>query len=233
MRRTILLIKCGSADRAVVARFGDYESWFIRGLGGDPSHFTVIAPQKGEPLPDPTRYAAVIATGSTSSVTERRPWMEATGAYLVQAGVKKVPVLAVCFGHQLVAEALGVEVAKSPRGREFGTIDVELTADGQRDPLFKGLPARIQVQSSHEDEAQILPAGARLLAQNGHSAVQALAHGDFLRGVQFHPELSFDAVRAIGEARRLPPKSFRAEDSPAGRSILMNFYDHFVAPREG
>jgi GMP synthase (glutamine-hydrolysing) len=231
MRRSILIIKCGSADRTVVARFGDYESWFIRALGGDPSHFTVIAPYKGEPLPDPTRYAAVIATGSPFSVTERRPWMASTGEYLVKAGEKQVPVLGVCFGHQLLAETLGAPIQKSPRGREFGAVEVELTAEGQRDPLFRGLPARFKVLETHEDEVPSLPTGATLLAGNLHSPIQAFSVGAWVRGVQFHPELWSDPARTTAETRRIPVNTFSLEETPAGKTVLRNFNDHFVAPR--
>ncbi len=233
MRRPILVIKCGSADRNVVARLGDYESWFIRSLGGDPANFTVIAPYKGEPLPDPARYAAVLATGSTFSVTERKPWMATTAEYLLKAGEKKVPVLGVCFGHQLICEALGVPVERNPKGREFGTVEVELTADAAHDPLFAGLPAKLKVQESHEDVAPALPAGARLLAWNDHCAVQALAWGDWVRGIQFHPEFSIDAVRAVAESRRLSPGTFKAEDAPGGRAVLRNFQERYIAPRAG
>jgi GMP synthase (glutamine-hydrolysing) len=231
MRRSILIIKCGSADRTVVDRFGDYESWFIRALGGDPAHFTVIAPYKGEPLPDPTRYAALIATGSPFSVTERRPWMTSTGEYLVRAGERQVPVLGVCFGLQLIAETLGTPVQKSPRGREFGAIELELTTEGQRDPLFRGLPGRFKVLETHEDEVPALPIGATLLARNPHSQIQAVAIGDWVRGVQFHPELWSEPARTTAEARRIPAQSFQLEETPAGRAVLRNFHDHFVAPR--
>jgi GMP synthase (glutamine-hydrolysing) len=233
MRRPILLIKCGAADRIVVAKFGDYESWFIRALGNDPANFTVVAPYKGEPLPDPTRHSAIIATGSTMSVTERRPWMVGCGEYLLKAGEKQVPVLGVCFGHQLLSEALGTPVQKNPKGREFGTVEIDVTEDGQRDPLFKGLPARIKVQQSHEDETSGLPAGARLLAKNDHCAVQAMSFGNWIHGIQFHPELGVDAVKAVAESRRLAPTSFKAEEAPQGRTVLRNFYDAYVVPRAG
>ncbi|MHB1844366.1 MAG: glutamine amidotransferase-related protein [Deltaproteobacteria bacterium] len=232
MRRTILLLKCGTGNPAVVARFGDYESFFIRARGSDAARFTVVAPYKGEPLPDPTRHSAVIVTGSSSSVTEKRPWMVETGAYLLSAGQKKVPVLGVCFGHQLLCEALGAPVQKHPRGREFGTVSIEVTDEGRRDPLFAGVAAKAEVQSSHEDEASALPEGARLLATNGHSAVQAIAFGDYLRGVQFHPEWHKEAIRAMAEVRRLQPTAYRADEAPGGRSVLRNFEERYIVPRE-
>jgi GMP synthase (glutamine-hydrolysing) len=231
MRRSILIVKCGSAPRSVASRFGDYENWFIRALGGDPSQFTVVSPQKGEPFPDPSRCAAVLVTGSPSSVLERRSWMTETGAYLLKAAEKQVPVLGVCFGHQLIADALGAPLARNPRGREFGAIDVELTAEGQRHPLFRGLPAKTTFHATHEDEVTGLPEGAVLLAANGFSAIQAFQSGSHLFAVQFHPELWLEPVKAIAEERRLTPQHYRAEEAPAGRTLLQNFHRQYIAPR--
>jgi len=232
MRRSVLIVKCGSAQRGVAAKFGDYETWFIRALGGDPAHFTVVNPQKSEPFPDPSRCAAVILTGSLSSVLERRPWMAETGAYLLKAAEKSVPVLTVCMGHQLLADTLGATVQRNPRGREFGTVEVDLTAEGQRHPLFRGIPARATFQTTHEDEVANLPEGAVLLAGNAHSPVQSFQHGAWLMGVQFHPELWLEPLKAIAAERRLAPNQYRAEEAPAGRALLKNFYEHYVAPRE-
>jgi GMP synthase (glutamine-hydrolysing) len=231
MRLSILIVKCGSAPKTVAAKFGDYENWFIRALGGDPSQFTVVSPQKGEPFPDPSRCAAILVTGSPSSALERRPWMIETGAYLLKAAEKQVPVLGVCFGHQLIADALGAPLQKNPRGREFGAIEVELTAEGQRHPLFRGLPAKATFQATHEDEVTVLPEGATLLAGNGFSAIQSFQSGSSLFGVQFHPELWIDPVKAIAEERRLTPQQYRAEDAPAGRTLLQNFHRQYIAPR--
>jgi GMP synthase (glutamine-hydrolysing) len=232
MRRSVLIVKCGSAQRGVAAKFGDYETWFIRALGGDPAHFTVVSPPKGEPFPDPARCAAVLATGSLSSVLERRPWMAETGAYMLKAADKGVPVLGVCFGHQLLADVLGGPVQKNPRGREFGAVDVELTTQGQQHPLFRGIAARATFQATHEDEVAALPEGATLLAGNPHSPIQAFQYGATLLGVQFHPELWLEPVKAIAAERRLAPQQYRAEEAPAGRTLLKNFYEHYIAPRE-
>ena len=231
MRRSILIVKCGSTPRPVSAKFGDYETWFIRALGGDPSQFTVVSPQKGEPFPEPSRCAAILVTGSPSSVLERRPWMTETGTYLLKAAEKAVPVLGVCFGHQLLVDALGGTLQKNPRGREFGTIDVELTAEGQKHPLFRGLPAKPSFQSTHEDEVSALPAGATLLGGNAFTAIQAFQMGASIFGVQFHPELWLEPVKAIAEERRLQPQQYRAEEAPAGRALLQSFQRQYIAPR--
>ncbi len=232
MRRSVLIIKCGSTNREVASKFGDYETWFIRGLGGDPAHFTVVAPQKSEPFPDPSRCAAILATGSQSSVLEHRPWMAETGAYLLKAAEKGVPVLGVCFGHQMLADALGAPVQRNPRGRELGAVDIELTAEGQRHPLFRGIAPRATFQTIHDDEVAALPYGAVLLAGNPHTPIQAFQHGPSLLAVQFHPELWLEPIRAIAAERRIAPQQYRAEETPAGRTLLMNFHEHYIAPRE-
>ena len=231
MRRSILIVKCGSAPRTVAAKYGDYEAWFIRGLGADPSQFTVVSPQKGDPFPDPTRCAAILATGSPSAVAERRPWMVETGHYLLKAADKGVPVLGVCFGHQLLADTLAALVQKNPRGREFGAVSIDLTPEGQKHPLFRGLTSPTKVQANHEDEVAALPEGATLLATNAHTQVQAFQHGSSVFAVQFHPELWPEPLKAIAEERRIAPTQFRAEECPAGRTLLRNFYEHYIAPR--
>jgi GMP synthase (glutamine-hydrolysing) len=103
-----------------------------------------------------------------------------------------VPVLGVCFGHQLLARALGALVERNPKGPEVGTREIALTEEGRRDPLFSGLPAALLVQENHEDHVPAPPAGATVLARNDHTPVQAFALGG-IRSVQFHPE--FDAAR--------------------------------------
>jgi GMP synthase (glutamine-hydrolysing) len=136
-------------------------------------------------------------------------------------------------------------VARSPLGREIGTVQVELTPAGQADPLFKGLPPRIAVQATHEDFVPEPPPGAAVLAGNAHTATQALAFRPCARGVQFHPEVQPDAMRALIQARaekleaeataqglapgeRVPRLLAGIAPTPSGRQILVNFLEHFT-----
>src|SRR5262245_25161843 len=87
--------------------------------------------ERGE-RPRAGELAALVVTGSPASVTSRDPWIldteEALRAFVRSGG----PTLGICFGHQLLAQALGGSVAKNPRGREIGTVDLELV---ESDPL--------------------------------------------------------------------------------------------------
>jgi GMP synthase (glutamine-hydrolysing) len=155
-----------------------------------------------------------------------------------------VPVLGVCFGHQLVGYAYGGRVRTNPNGWEVGTVGVELTDEGARDPLFAGLPRRIFVNQSHRDEVGALGPGTRLLASGAHTPHQAIAVGDHVRGVQFHPEIDAFTIQRIIEHRRLiladdAARRSRdgysvdtliagAQNTPDAERVLRNFVEQFV-----
>ncbi len=233
----LLLVKCGTTTPEVRVAHGDYDRWFLRALAPAGVALAVVEVHAGAPLPRALRgVAGIVTTGSPRSVTERAPWMARTGAWLREQAERGVPVLGVCFGHQLLAEAYGGAVARSPRGRELGTVRCALTLAGRADPLFAGLPAELDVQATHEDEVRALPPGATLLASNGWSRVQAFAVGPTVRAVQFHPELDAAAMAAIVAARTPALEAearARGEDPPAtaagirpapwGGRILRNF----------
>jgi len=197
--RRVLVLQAGSADPRVVARFGDYPDWFARLMTPRVALY-VVRPYEVEPPPI-RDFDAVLITGSPRSVTEPEPWMEDAATYALTAARSR-PVLGVCFGHQLLARALGGAVVPNPAGREAGTAAVELTEAGARDPLFAGLPRALLVQQTHADHVTELPSAATLLATNSFSRVQAFAAGESIRAVQFHPEIDAERSRALNECRR-------------------------------
>lgn len=243
--KNVLLLKAGDAAPSVRLSVGDYESWFLQTIGLSGYRFDILPVQRGAAVPRDTRgYDVVMMTGSPLSVTQPEPWMERAGAFMVEAGERGVPVLGVCFGHQLLARMYGGRVARNPQGRELGTIEVTLTQDGRADALFDGLPDRFAVQATHEDLVSEVPEGARVLAGNANTAVQAMAFRPNVRGVQFHPEVQPDAMRALIEARaerlegeavqrghpageRVPRLLAGLAPTPAGRQILVNFLERF------
>lgn len=242
MALTLLVLECGTAAAELRTVHGDYGRWFARALAPLGVRLRTLAVHAGAALPRGADGAgAIIATGSPRSVTERAPWMVRTGRWLRDRADAGVPVLGVCFGHQLLAEAYGGAVARNPAGRELGTVAVELTAAGREDPLFHGMPPRFEVQATHEDDVRALPPGAAVLAANAASPVQAFRLGA-ARGVQFHPELEGAALSALARSRaRLLSAEARARgqdpagrvravlagirDTPAGGRILRNFVE--------
>jgi GMP synthase (glutamine-hydrolysing) len=249
--RRVLILQAGTTHPAVRALFGDYGDWFVRLVAPRAACRVVRAWE--EKLPDLAGFDGVLMTGSPRSVTEPEPWMDEAAAYMLRAARTR-PVLGVCFGHQLLARALGGRVERNPRGREAGTTEVSLTDHGARDPLFAlepgtghsepasepgtGRALSVVVQQTHEDHVPELPPGATLLATNAMSPIQAYAVGDALRCVQFHPEMDAERSRALAEVRRerldrqAPGGSHAVlasiRKSPDGARMLANWLTRFV-----
>jgi len=196
--RRVLVLQCGSVGREGVRRFGDFPEWFARPLA-PLVRLRVVRPY-AERLPSLADLDGILVTGSLASVTRPEPWMEDAAGFLRDA-TRSLPVLGVCFGHQLLAWALGGRVERNPAGLEAGTGEVRLTEAGRRDPLFSGLPDRLPAQQMHEDHVPAPPPGATLLAEGSVTPVQAFASGR-ARGIQFHPEIDARVMRCLVERDR-------------------------------
>jgi GMP synthase (glutamine-hydrolysing) len=196
----LLIVQTGTAAREIVERHGDYPDWFEQALGAE---LPVLRAHAGHELGDlPPGTKGVLVTGSPLSLTRPEPWMDELGRRLQRLGEAGVPVLGVCFGHQLLGRAAGANVIPNPRGREIGTVRVQLTPEGRRDPLFAWAPeGEIEVQATHCDSLDAPPRGATLLASNEKCATQALRYSETVASVQFHPELHPDAVRDLIASR--------------------------------
>ncbi|RKR67026.1 GMP synthase (glutamine-hydrolysing) [Acidovorax sp. 94] len=195
--RTLWIIKTGDTLPAQRARYGDFEDWIAGGLNQAPAStqlaLQTLDARTATAWPEPGQIAGVVVTGSPAMVTDREPWSERTAAWLASVVAARVPVLGICYGHQLLAHALGGEVARHPAGLEIGTVAVQRLAGAEGDTLLGHLPARFGAQVVHEQTVQRLPPGAVALAANAHEPHHAFRVGPCAWGVQFHPEFS-DAV---------------------------------------
>jgi GMP synthase (glutamine-hydrolysing) len=232
--KKVLLVRTGRPHPPVEARLGGFDAWFAGGLG--PGVALTVADARA-PLPSPVPYDGVLLTGSLSSVTAWTPWMEATALWAL-AAARRRPVLGVCFGHQLLGRALGARVIRNPRGPEAGTAVVHLTGEGLADPLLAGLPRALLAHQAHQDVVASLPPGARRLAWNEQTPVQAFAAGDAIRAVQFHPEFDAARCRGILEQERAALDAARPgglsqalgslRETPAAAGILGNWVRGFL-----
>ncbi len=199
-RARVVVLKTGSTYPGLLARFGDFEDWFLRGLSPE-LDITVINVEAGELPGNPEDWNGIVVTGSPAMVSDRDEWSENTGAWLARAAAAGIPVLGVCYGHQLLAHALGGEVGYHPDGRETGTHEVELLPEAGTDPLFRDLPARFPAQLTHRQSVLRLPPDAVLLGRNRFEPHQAFRIGSCTWGVQFHPEFTNTVMRAYLEVQ--------------------------------
>jgi len=227
----VVLVRFGVPIPITRALVGDYSLWFQRALGDEPLGVVDLR-DPDERLPRDA--AAVIIMGSPQAVYDAHPWLARAQDEVRRLLADEVPLLGVCFGHQLLAVARGGVVERNPRGVEVGTTDVHLTPAAARDPLFGEFDGRLRVNNSHDDAVVRLPEREppTLLGSTGKDPHQVLRWGARAWSVQFHPEMQARETRLAVDWRspRLAseggdPLAVRdaAQDSPDGVRLLRRF----------
>lgn len=158
---------------------------------------------------DLNAYSGFIWTGSDLTIydlSDRRVTRQIELARAIFAS--RVPMFGSCWGVQMAAVAAGGEVARNPKGREWGIArDITLTDEGGQSRLMAGKPERFDGFIMHLDEVTHLPEGATLLAGNDHTRVQALEvrkDGGVFWATQYHPEYNFGEMGCLIAARSGP-----------------------------
>ena len=211
---------------------GDFEDWMIEALAVCRSQVETVDVSVGEQLPAFHQVSGVVITGSHAMVTEHHDWSEYSAEWIKIAADKQIPTLGICYGHQLIAYALGGSVDYMADGREVGTLPVTLHPSAQEDALLHDLPEQILVQLSHRQAVMELPPDAVLLASSDRVPFEAFRYGDRVWGMQFHPEFSTDVMQAYTKYARsgLESEGFDPDyiyrqitDTPNGLTIMQRF----------
>jgi GMP synthase (glutamine-hydrolysing) len=193
----------------------------------------------GDPPADPHRYDAVMTFGGAMDAhqEEQHPWLRDEKALLAELLERGTPLIGVCLGAQLVAEAAGATPQQSSEP-EIGWRGVELTDEGVKDPLLAPLAPHFTAFQWHSFEAP-LPPGAVSLATSP-VCLQAFRIGDAAYGIQFHAEVTADDIeRWIDDYRSDPaavtkvdPEELRQQSRAAigywnqtGRELCERFID--------
>ncbi|HMB67960.1 MAG TPA: glutamine amidotransferase [bacterium] len=234
---SFIILKTGSV-REEVPVTGDFDEWIVTGMGVPAESVRVVDPAAGS-LPAPAGATGVVITGSPRNVTDRPAWLEPAAAWIRGLGAAEVPVLGICFGHQLIAHALGGEVDRNPAGYEIGTVHVEKLPAADGDPLLGALPNPFPAHEVHHQTIRRLPEGAVPLARSAGDPVQAFRAG-LAWGVQFHPEFTDDVMRAyvrdqaavLREAGR-DPEALLADVRPSPAGGVLARFARLAAERAG
>jgi len=237
MKNKYLIIQTGDPVPLSAPNGETFADWFVDGMQVACEQVDVTNVHKGEMLPSIDhaidRYAGILITGSKAMVTEGDDWVLKTQAWLRQTMPHKIPILGICFGHQLLADMLGGEVAYNPKGRRMGLSHCHLSADAGEDPLFQVLPQPgCDVLVSHSQTVLSPPPMSEVFGHTEADANHLFRYQDYIWGVQYHPE--WNAKITAGyikqrsddlKAEGLQPEQLLAElkDCPDAKKVLSRF----------
>lgn len=228
----IVVVITGDPVPTVLERRGDYAAMMRAAIGEAWTGEYATVDARTESLGADLDGAAVVITGSSSNVHTREDWMLRAEARLRELEAAHAPVLGICFGHQLMAQAYGGEVRPNPKGREISTVEVEALAD---DPLLADVGRIFTANACHSDTVATLPLHTEVLARSAVDDHQILRFGRRSWGVQFHPEFDGEVIRhyldaraeaVVSEGLDLAALKRRATDTPDARVVFRNFVRH-------
>jgi GMP synthase-like glutamine amidotransferase len=195
------ILKTDAVRPEWVPDYGEYPDMFIDLLGRiDPSiEFSVYDVEQGEYPADIDEVDAYLITGSKSSVYEDKPWIATLMAFVRELHARKKKLVGICFGHQIVAHALGGRTAKSDKGWGQG---VHTYTFRKTPEWHDGQATDFSVLVSHQDQVVENAEGAEVMASSEFCENAVVQVGDHILTFQGHPEFVPDYSRDIMNFRR-------------------------------
>ena len=198
-RRRVGVLKTGRPPRACIPEFGTYPQMFEHLLGPDAYDWTTYAVDEGELPASPTECQAYLITGGAAGAYDPLPWISPFEDFL-RAARGRAALVGVCLGHQIMAQAFGGKVIKSPKGWGIGQNEYRLLRE---EPWMDDAPATIRLPASHQDQVVEKPPGAQVWAASDFTPYAGLAWpGERAISMQPHPEFDPRYARALIENRR-------------------------------
>ena len=200
MKLTIL--QTGEVPLPLRNRFVPYRKMFeaMFDRTGQGFSYQTVNVAEGEPFPDLASLEGVVITGSAAGVYDDLPWMEPLRDFIRQGYQQRTPLLGICFGHQIMADALGGDVRKSPKGWGLGRHSYSVKG---RPDFMPQAPAMLAVACSHEDQVLVPPAEAEVILASDFTPNAGLAYRNGAAlSFQPHPEFADDYALALAELRR-------------------------------
>lgn len=219
------IIETGRVPEDLVPRHGDYPPMFAEWLGQAAPEFTyrAYAALDGEIPASPTECDAWLITGSKYGVYDGLPWIESLKEFLRSARSAGQPIVGICFGHQILADALGGKTVKSEKGWGVGVHDYQVV---KRPVWMDGAPESFAIHAMHQDQVTEIPDDATVLASSPFCEYAMLAYGDpeapDAISIQPHPEFSEAYARELVELRNgvaIPPEQGTPALATFGRPV--------------
>lgn len=217
---------------ATLSSYGSYPDMFCDLFGANTYEYKVFYVQSGDFPDDVSACPAYLVTGSACGVYDHLPWIPQLMAFLRKAK-GNAALVGICFGHQIMAEAFGGKVIRSPKGWGAGAQRYEVW----HPQPWTGAQRAITLPASHQDQVVALPPRAAVVAGNGFAPYGMLAYSDQPAiSLQLHPEFSHDYAVALTEMKR--GQGMRDEDvdhalvtldQPLDRAVAAGWIGKFLA----
>jgi len=199
MKLGVLL--CDHVQTALQKEFGDYIDMFEQAItAADDSISIVFYPVVDGRFPENIDECdAYMATGSKASVNDNLPWINQLERFVWQLFLVNKPLVGICFGHQMIAKALGGKVTVSAKDWGIGVTRAKVHA---HKPWMLSTASNIQVVVSHKEQISLLPPETQVLIGNNFCPNGMIQVGEHFLGIQGHPEFSRAYCYALMQSRK-------------------------------
>ena len=198
----LTIVQTGAVPAPLQPHFVEYPRMFERMFDqtGMAFSYEVVDVQMAQVLPDPGGLEGIVITGSPAGVYEDHAWLPPLGDFIRAAYAARTPMVGICFGHQVMAHALGGDVRKSEKGWGLGRHQYNVR---QRPAFMADAPDTLTVACSHQDQVLVPPAEAEVILGSDFAPNAGLLYRSG-RALSFqpHPEFEDDYARALVELRR-------------------------------
>ncbi|KAI3444069.1 hypothetical protein Pfo_000734 [Paulownia fortunei] len=197
-KRYALLLAARDSDY-VKKVYGGYFNVFVEALGDEGEKWDLFRVVEGEfpEMDELSNYEGFVVSGSPHDAYGHEYWILELCFLLQTLFAMQKKVLGICFGHQVLCRALGGKVAKSYSGWDIGVRKVSLSEDFYSYGLSEGqdeIPPTLSIIECHQDEVWEVPEGAQVLACSDKTGVEMFTFGDYILGIQGHPEYTKDIL---------------------------------------
>lgn len=191
------ILQCGTLPEDIQEPYGDIPDMIISSFQRiDPALKFSVFDAINEELPELDECDAYICTGSTSSTYERTPWILNLEDFVRECARSGKKLLGICFGHQLISQALGGKVEPCDRGWALGTGFYELNS--HKSWMTPSL-GKLDMLVMHRDQVVSIPERSQIIAQSQFCPYFMVQHGPNILTVQGHPEFTPDILRYLAD----------------------------------
>jgi len=200
------ILQCDQVLEKFQDQYGSY-SGMVKNLFNaidEPVDFDVFDCQQGEFPSDIDAYDFYVTTGSKISVYDDLVWIQPLVDFVKQLHAKQKKFIGICFGHQIIALALGASVNKSDKGWGVGIAQNTVC---QFPPWMSKTKDVLNIIMSHQDQVENKPQSAKIIASTEFCPNFMLQWNDHFLSIQGHPEWSNDYSRTLMTERKaiIPP----------------------------